>query len=77
MKKYVCTYIIEALDLNNEVKEYCGLVQCDSFTEAVSYLENKLYGDDFLSIKEMELFDTSIELSKEVYALVKKELNEL
>lgn len=77
MKKYVCTYIIEALDLNNEVKEYCGILYADSFTEAVSYIENQLFGDDFLSIKEMELFDTSIELSKEVYNLVKKELNKL
>lgn len=77
MKNYVCMYIIEVANIKeNETEEVYGLLEADSFTDAIKELEDNLYGDDLLSIKEMELLDTaSIEFSKEVYALVKKELN--
>ena len=77
MKNYVCLYVVEALDIEDKPKEYYGLIYANSFTDAMKTIENDLFGNDLLTVKEMELFDTTIELSKEVYALVKKELNEL
>ncbi len=76
MKNYTCLYSIEYLDSNNNVKTGYGLLYVDNFVEAVTQLEEDLYGNDLIKINEIELFDTSAYFTKEVYALVKKELEQ-
>jgi hypothetical protein len=53
-----------------------GLIFADSFVDAVRTLEERIYGEDLTKINELELFDTVPHFSKEVYTLLKKELNE-
>ena len=76
MKKFVCLY---SIDYYNSVAEKTeteyGLIFADSFTDAVKTLEEDIYGDDLVKINEIELLDTIPQFSKELYALVKKELN--
>lgn len=77
MKEFVCLY---SIDYYNSVTEKTeteyGLIFADSFTDAVKTLEEDIYGDDLVKINEIELLDTIPHFSKEVYALIKKELNE-
>lgn len=76
MKEFVCLY---SIDYYNSVTEKTeteyGLIFADSFTDAVKTLEEDIYGDDLVKINEIELLDTIAQFSKELYALVKKELN--
>lgn len=77
MKEFVCLY---SIDYYNSVTEKTeteyGLIFADSFTDAVKTLEEDIYGDNLVKINEIELLDTIAQFSKELYALVKKELNE-
>lgn len=77
MKEFVCLY---SIDYYNSVSEKTeteyGLIFADNFTDAVKTLEEDIYGNDLIKINEIELLDTIAKFSKEVYALIKKELNE-
>lgn len=77
MKEFVCLY---SIDYYNSVTEKTeteyGLIFADSFTDAVKTLEEDIYGDDLVKINEIELLDIIAQFSKELYALIKKELNE-
>lgn len=77
MKEFVCLY---SIDYYNSVTEKTeteyGLIFADSFTDAVKTLEEDIYGDNLVKINEIELLDTIAQFSKELYALIKKELNE-
>lgn len=77
MKEFVCLYSIDYYNsVTEKTKTEYGLIFADSFTDAVKTLEEDIYGDDLVKINEIELLDTIAQFSKELYALIKKELNE-
>lgn len=78
MGNYVCLFKVYFYDeVNGENKEERGFCSVDSMTQAVSYLEEKLYGSNLLEIRYMELFDTCPIISLETMVAMKKDLEEL
>lgn len=74
MKEYVCLYTVIALDLEDKEQPARGLLFADSFTDAVSQLEETLYNDILCEIKEISLFPCIAEFTKDTYELMRKEL---
>ena len=73
---YICLFKVIYNDPDGKNVEECGFCFADSFTDAVKYLEESLYGDDLVEIHHIELLDTCPTLSKEAWEIIKKELNE-
>ena len=76
MKEFVCLFEIECLDLENKVQTEYGLIYADNFRDAMEQLEGSMYGNELIKINSMELFDCSAIFSKEVFALVRKEIEQ-
>lgn len=72
---YICLFRVIYYTDERNMEEY-GFCLADSFTDAVKYLENELYGKDLIEITHMELLDTCPVLSKDTWDRVRKELNE-
>jgi vacuolar-type H+-ATPase subunit C/Vma6 len=62
----ICLYSIDYYD-GEKTRTAYGLISADSYTTAIQYLENTLYGDDLIKINALELFDTIPEFPKEIY----------
>lgn len=62
----ICLYSIDYFD-GEKTRTVYGLTSADSYTTAIKYLENTLYGSDLVKINAMELFDTIPEFPKEIY----------
>ena len=76
MKEFICLYSVEYC-FEDEVKEECGLIYADDFRDAIEQLEGGYYGTDLVKINSMELFDAPVAVfSKEVFALVRKEIEQ-
>jgi hypothetical protein len=76
MKDYICLFKVLCNNDDNENVEECGFCFANSFTEAVKYLEEELYKSDLIEIHHIELLDTCPILSKEVWEIIRKVLNE-
>lgn len=76
MKEFVCLFEIECLDLENKVQTEYGLIYANDFRDAMEQLEGHMYGNELVKINSMELFEASAIFSKEVFALVRKEIEQ-
>jgi hypothetical protein len=77
MKEFVCLYsVIYDYDdgEGHKLKTDQGMLFADNFTDAVSQLENTLYGTDLVQIVNVELFDTLPTFSAETIKIMKEEL---
>lgn len=76
MKEFICLYTVEYC-YEDKVKEESGIIYADDFRDAINQLEGEYYGTDLVKISYMELFDSPVAVfSKEVFALVKKEVEQ-
>lgn len=76
MKNYVCLFSVEYIDIENETKTEYGLIYADDFRDAMNQLEGHIYGDDLVKINSMELFDTTAVFTKEVFNIIRKEIEQ-
>lgn len=64
MSEFICLYSVE-VDEDGTWKTRRGMLIAANFVDAVSQLENHIYGQDLMKINSMELFDTIPEFSEE------------
>ena len=71
---FICLFRVLYNDSNGNNVEECGFCFANNFTEAVKYLEEKLYREDLVEIRHMELLDECPVLSREMWDALRKEL---
>lgn len=76
MKNYVCLFSVEYINIDNETKTEYGLIYADDFRDAMNQLEGHIYGDDLVKINSMELYDTTAVFTKEVFNIIRKEIEQ-
>lgn len=75
MGDYICLFKVLVWDELEEVnKVEQGFCFANTFTQAVEWLENTLYGDNLMEIQHLELFDTCPVVNIEVWNALKKDL---
>ena len=69
LKNYTAYFVVEYC-YDGELREEAGFYPADTFAEAMEHIE-KFYGDDLITVKHLEMFDTSLmvmqpEVAKEI-----------
>ena len=75
--KYTCVYSVIYLNEDGVNEKANGITFADSFADAAHQLETEIFGDDLISIINIELYDVCPIFSDETINLIRKELNEL
>lgn len=75
-KNYIALFKVLYNDTEGHNVEECGFCFADSFTDAVKYLEERLYGEDLIEIRHLELIETCPAVSLETWTAMQKELRE-
>ena len=74
MKSYVCAFSVDySFDSRTDTTDN-GFLMVDSFKDAFDQLVF-IYGDDLTRVNEIELYDTSLLVDKDIYELIKSKLN--
>lgn len=75
--KYTCVYSVIYLNEDGVGEKASGITFADTFADAAHQLETEIFGNDLISITNIELYDVCPLLSDETINLIRKELNEL
>lgn len=75
--KYVCVYSVIYLNEEGVSARGNGITFADSFADAAHQLETEIFGEDLISIINIELYDVCPLFSDDTINLIRKELNEL
>lgn len=75
--KYVCVYSVIYLNEEGLNEKANGITFADSFADVANQLETEIFGNDLISIINIELYDVCPIFSDEIINLIRKELNEL
>ena len=74
MKSYVCAFSVNyCSDPKTETTEN-GFLMVDSFKDAFDQLM-LMYGEDLTRVNEIELYETSLIVDKDIYELIKLKMN--
>lgn len=73
MSDFVCLFSVDCIGTDDKIVTEYGLIPADDFKDAVTQLEDILYGSSLVKINYMELFDTCPTFSESVFTLLKKE----
>lgn len=76
MKNFICLYSVDYWSYDEKEKTEYGLLHADDFRDAMNQLEGHIYGNDLMKINFMELYETTAVFSKEVFELVRKEIEQ-
>lgn len=74
----ICTYIVEIYnEIEGKTELDRGILFADSFTDAITQMETTLYGNELISIKEMDLYDRCCcGFSEELFNQLKEHFND-
>lgn len=75
--KYVCVYSVIYLNEEGVNERGNGITFVDNFADAAHQLETEIFGEDLISIINIELYDVCPLFSDDTINLIRKELNEL
>lgn len=75
--KYTCIYSVIYLNEEGLNEKANGITFADSFADVANQLETEIFGNDLISIINIELYDVCPIFSDEIINLIRKELNEL
>lgn len=73
--QYVCMFSVKIMG-NTTTREHHGFCFSDTYSAAVRWLEEEVYGEFLVEITSMELFDTLPVVSQTTWENMKAELKE-